>query len=65
MPRVVRELLAFVGFGDDGAAAVRASAPAVLSHETAITSALYEHFLRFPDSVRVAASCRRWATALP
>ncbi|MBI1845626.1 MAG: hypothetical protein HY294_10190 [Candidatus Rokubacteria bacterium] len=52
MPRFVRELLAFVAFGDDDAAAVRASAPVVLAQEAALTGALYEHFLRFPDSAR-------------
>ena len=52
MPRFVRELMDFVGFDDRDAAAVRASAPAVLAHEAQFTAALYEHFLRFPESAR-------------
>jgi hypothetical protein len=52
MPRFVRELMDFVGFDDRDAATVRASAPAVLAHEAQFTAALYEHFLRFPESAR-------------
>lgn len=52
MPRFVRELMDFVGFDERDAATVRASAPAVLARETAFTTALYEHFLKFPDSAR-------------
>ena len=48
MERYVRELAEFVGFDAADAAAIRASAPAVLAHEEALTTALYEHFLRFP-----------------
>ncbi|HEV8585549.1 MAG TPA: protoglobin domain-containing protein [Methylomirabilota bacterium] len=50
MPRYVRELCEFVGFGEADAAAVRASAPLVLEHESALTTALYDHFLKFPES---------------
>lgn len=52
MPRFVRELMDFVGFDDRDADTVRASAPAVLAHEAQFTAALYEHFLRFPESAR-------------
>ena len=52
MPRFVRELMEFVGFDEGDAATVRASAPAVLARETEFTTALYEHFLKFPDSAR-------------
>jgi hypothetical protein len=52
MPRFVRELMDFVGFDDRDAATVRASAPAVLAHEAQFTAALYDHFLRFPESAR-------------
>ena len=31
---------------------IRASAPTVLQHEEALTTALYEHFLRFPATAR-------------
>lgn len=52
MPRYVRELCDFVGFGEPDAAAVRASAPAVLEREADLTAALYDHFLKFPESAR-------------
>jgi Protoglobin len=52
MPRYVRELCEFVGFGDTDAAVVRASAPAVLEREAELTAALYDHFLKFPESAR-------------
>ena len=52
MPRFVRELMAFVDLGDADVAAIRRSAPAVLKHEGKLTAALYEHFLRFPESAR-------------
>ena len=52
MPRYVRELCDFVGFGEADAAAVRASAPAVLEREAELTAALYDHFLKFPESAR-------------
>ena len=52
MPRFVRELMDFVGFDERDAATVRASAPAVLAREADFTTALYDHFLKFPDSAR-------------
>lgn len=52
MPRFVRELMDFVGFDERDAARVRESAPAVLAHEPEFTAALYEHFLKFPESAR-------------
>ncbi len=52
MPRYVRELCDFVGFGEAAAATVRESAPVVLEREAELTGALYEHFLKFPESVR-------------
>ncbi len=52
MPRFVRELLEFVGFEDADAATVRATAPVVLAREADFTQALYDHFLKFPDSAR-------------
>jgi Protoglobin len=52
MPRYVRELCDFVGFAEADAAAVRASAPAVLEREADLTAALYDHFLKFPESAR-------------
>ena len=52
MEGFVRDLAAFVGFDDAAMAAVRASAPAVLKHEAALTAAVYEHFLKFPASAR-------------
>lgn len=52
MPRYVRELCAFVGFDEADAALVRESAPIVLAQEAALTTALYDHFLKFPESAR-------------
>ena len=52
MERFVRELADFVGLDEADAAAIRASAAAVLKHEEALTTALYEHFLRFPATAR-------------
>jgi hypothetical protein len=52
LERYLRELAELVGWSEIDAAAVRASAPAVLKHEGALTSALYEHFLRFPATAR-------------
>lgn len=52
LERYVRELAEFVGLDEADATAIRASAPAILKHEAALTSALYEHFLRFPATAR-------------
>src|SRR5256885_4744028 len=52
MPRYVRELCDFVGFGEADAATVRESAPVVLEREAELTGALYEPFLKFPESAR-------------
>jgi hypothetical protein len=52
MPRYVRELCDFVGFGEADAAIVRETAPLVLAQEAALTTALYDHFLEFPESAR-------------
>jgi hypothetical protein len=48
----VRELAAFVQWSPADAAAVRRSAPAVLAHEAALTTAVYEHFLAHPAAAR-------------
>jgi hypothetical protein len=52
MPRYVRELCEFVGFDAAAAETVRATAPLVLEREAALTTALYDHFLKFPESAR-------------
>ena len=52
MPRFIRELMAFVGLGEADVAAIHRSAPLVLAHEAALTTALYDHFLAFPESAR-------------
>lgn len=52
MPRFVRGLMEFVGFDERDAATVRDSAPIVLAREADFTTALYEHFLKFPESAR-------------
>jgi len=48
MERFVREQMAFVGLDAEDIALIRQTAPLVLKHEAALTSALYEHFLKFP-----------------
>ncbi len=52
LERYVSELAAFVGLDEADATAIRESAPAVLRHEVALTTALYEHFLKFPATAR-------------
>ena len=52
MERYVRELMAFAGLDEADIAVIRETAPLVRRHEAALTSALYEHFLRFPESAR-------------
>ena len=52
LERYLRELAEFVGLGEADAAVIRESAPAVLKHETTLTGALYDHFLRFPATAR-------------
>jgi len=52
LPRFVRELSEFVGLDDGDLAAIRHTAPIVLAQEAAFTTALYEHFLKFPSSAR-------------
>ncbi|HEY3067084.1 MAG TPA: protoglobin family protein [Methylomirabilota bacterium] len=52
MPRFIRELMEFVDLGDADVAAIRRTAPIVLRHEAALTSALYDHLLKFPATAR-------------
>ena len=52
MERFVREQVAFVGLSDEDIALIRSTAPLVLKHEEAMTAALYDHFLRFPDTAQ-------------
>ena len=52
LERFVRELAEFVGLDEADGAMIRASAPAILKHEVALTGALYDHFLRFPATAR-------------
>jgi protoglobin len=52
MEGFVREAMAFAGLGEADLERVRRTAPLVLRHESELTSALYEHFLRFPPSAR-------------
>ena len=48
----VTEQMAFVGLGDEDMALIRRTAPLVLAHEEALTSALYDHLLAFPATAR-------------
>jgi hypothetical protein len=52
LPRFIREMSEFVGLDEADLAAIRRSAPIVLAREEAFTTALYEHFLKFPASAR-------------
>lgn len=52
MEGFVRELMEFVGLSAADVAIIRRTAPLVLQHEAAITTALYEHFLQFPATAR-------------
>jgi hypothetical protein len=55
MERFVRELMAFVDLGETDVARIRATAPLVRAHEPALTAALYEHLLGFPEAARYFA----------
>jgi hypothetical protein len=50
MEGFVREQMAFVGLAEAEIATIRRTAPLVLRHEGAITQALYDHFLLFPET---------------
>ncbi len=52
MEGFVNELMAFTGLDDDDVQIIRQTAPMILKHERAITSALYEHFLQFPATAQ-------------
>lgn len=52
MEGFVNELMAFTGLDDDDVKIIRQTAPMILKHERAITSALYEHFLQFPATAQ-------------
>jgi hypothetical protein len=52
MERFVREQMAFVGLREDDVQIIRRTAPFVLKHEAALTTALYEHFLKFPATAK-------------
>jgi hypothetical protein len=48
----MKELADFVGLDEADLTAIRGTAPLVLAREAAFTSALYEHFLKFPAAAR-------------
>jgi len=52
MEGFVREQMAFVGLAEADIETIRRTAPLVLTHEAAITEALYDHFLRFPETAK-------------
>ncbi len=52
MDGFVREQMAFVGLGDEDVALIRKTAPVVLARGPELTTALYDHFLTFPESAR-------------
>ena len=50
MEGFVRDQMAFVGLGDADVETIRHTAPLVLKHGAEITTALYDHFLKFPET---------------
>jgi hypothetical protein len=52
MQRFVRELMAFVDLNEMDVARIRDTAALVRAHEPALTAALYEHLLAFPETAR-------------
>ncbi|HYB44461.1 MAG TPA: protoglobin family protein [Candidatus Methylomirabilis sp.] len=52
MERFVKEQMAFVGLGEDDVSVIRRTAPLVLERHDALTAALYEHFLQFPETAQ-------------
>jgi len=52
MEGFVHELMEFVELNATEAEVIRQTAPLVLKYEGALTSALYEHFLKFPATAR-------------
>lgn len=48
----VTEQMRFVGLGDEDMARIERTAPLILRHEAALTSALYDHLLAFPETAR-------------
>ena len=52
MPRFIRDMMEFVGMSEADVAAIRRSAPSVLAHERELTTALYDHFIKFPRSAQ-------------
>src|SRR5207249_6168599 len=52
LPIFIRDMMEFVGLSDADVAAIRRSAPNVLSHERELTTALYDHFIKFPRSAQ-------------
>ncbi|MBM3222988.1 MAG: hypothetical protein FJZ47_04175 [Candidatus Tectomicrobia bacterium] len=52
MQGFVNELMEFVDLNETDVATIRRTAPVILRHEQDITTALYEHFLKFPATAR-------------
>jgi hypothetical protein len=52
MEGFIAEQVAFVGLAEADVELIRRTAPLVLAREAEITTALYDHFLRFPASAR-------------
>ena len=48
----MHELMAFVGLDETEVATIRRTAPVILRHEQELTTAIYEHFLKFPATAQ-------------
>lgn len=49
-PARMEEMVAFVGLTDDERQLIRASAPFIMDHARALTDAVYDHFMKFPQA---------------
>lgn len=51
-PARMQQMADFMGFSDEDLEMVRASGPILLDHADELTSAVYDHFLQFPQTAR-------------
>ena len=49
-PARMQEMASFVGLGEDAKELIRASAPMITEHAEALTDAVYDHFMDYPQT---------------
>ena len=49
-PARLEDMVSFVGLADEDCRLVRASASIVMEHAEGLTTAIYDHFLKFPQA---------------